>query len=559
MPVSQELRNIDTTEVRKARGAFFTPREITDFIASWAIRTKSDLTLEPSCGEASFLLSAAARLKKLGALSDDGITLLHGIEIHDASVTEATTILQSAGLESNVRRGNFFDFSPGRNYDVVIGNPPYVRYQDFTGTARAKGLEAALAQGVRLSLLANSWAPFVIHAAQFLKPNGRLGLVLPAELLTVKYATEIRRFLLNRFSSIKLVMFEELVFPGVLEEVVLLLAEGTGPTAGFELYQARNLNDLTGVRSNIWTQFTPSNVEKWTPALIPTDALDVYRNTTAQTNVETLLNWGESYLGAVTGNNKYFTLTGKQIVELGLTKQDLRPISPPGTRYLRGLTFTQKAWGELLRQDNRCYLFYPDKNDLSTNARDYIARGEAAEVHTSYKCRTRKPWWRVPLVPTADLFLTYMDHACPRLVTNDANVSHLNSVYGLKLRTDRRKLGQELLAVASLNSLTILGAEMVGRSYGGGVLKLEPNEADLLPLPAQPILEAAREELNALKPQLAIALRQGDTLRVVKAVDAVLLKKHLGMKPSALKVLREAREFLFCRRLGRGKNKRGTN
>jgi adenine-specific DNA methylase len=545
--------------LRKARGAFFTPREICDFISSWAVRTANDVILEPSCGEASFLLSAGARLATLGPLINRDQSRLHGIEIHSASANNAKQLLDASELRSTIHSGNFFDIAPEPKYDVVIGNPPYVRYQDFAGSARAKGLEAALAQGVRLSLLANSWAPFVVHAAQFLKPGGRLGLVLPAELLTVKYAAEVRRFLLNRFASIKLVMFEELVFPGVLEEVVLLLAEGTGPTAGFELYQARNLNDLNSGTSSIWTEFTPSTVEKWTPALIPADALDVYRTATASDEVETLLDWGESYLGAVTGNNKYFTLTGKQVVELGLTRKELRRISPPGSRYLRGLTFTEKAWSELLREESRCYLFYPDGGDLSIAAREYLTAGERAGVHSAYKCKARKPWWRVPLAPMADLFLTYMDHVCPRFVANDAQVHHLNSVYGVRLRSDRQELGRDLLALASLNSLTILGAEMIGRSYGGGILKIEPTEADLLPLASRIVLEAAAGELRDLRPHLAIALRQGDILRVVKAVDAVILKKHLGMKAPALKALREAREFLFARRLGRGKNKRGAN
>ena len=46
----------------------------------------------------------------------------------------------------------------------MIGNPPFVRYQAFAGAARAKGIAAALAQGVRLTALTSSWAPFVVHA-----------------------------------------------------------------------------------------------------------------------------------------------------------------------------------------------------------------------------------------------------------------------------------------------------------------------------------------------------------------------------------------------------------
>jgi adenine-specific DNA-methyltransferase len=57
----------DTAELRKARGAFFTPQEVADFLTGWAIRTSDDLVLEPSCGEAVFLLSAGRRLSCLGS------------------------------------------------------------------------------------------------------------------------------------------------------------------------------------------------------------------------------------------------------------------------------------------------------------------------------------------------------------------------------------------------------------------------------------------------------------------------------------------------------------
>ena len=105
-------------------------------------------------------------------------------------------------------------------------------------------MRAALSHGVRLSALASSWAAFTIHASEFLSDSGRLGLVLPAELLSVNYASEVRRFLLGRFAKVRLVLFEQLVFPGVLEDVVLLLAEGRGTATHFERYQTRDAKGL---------------------------------------------------------------------------------------------------------------------------------------------------------------------------------------------------------------------------------------------------------------------------------------------------------------------------
>ena len=248
---------MDTSELRKARGAFFTPPEIAHYLVRWAVRSPRDRVLEPSCGEASFLLAAADRLLVIGAHPPRWRDQLHGIEIHPASARNAVTRLRDAGFDASVVAADFFDHEPPTSYEAVIGNPPFVRYQSFSGEARTRGLEAALAQGVRLSGLANAWAAFVVKAALHLAPEGRLALVLPAELLSVNYAQEVRRFLLRRFGRIRLVMFEERIFPGVLEEVVLLLAEGSGGADCLEVCQTRDLKSLKSVEAEKWTKHTP--------------------------------------------------------------------------------------------------------------------------------------------------------------------------------------------------------------------------------------------------------------------------------------------------------------
>ena len=269
------LPSSDSAAVRKARGAFFTPVELCRFIAEWAIRDRADQVLEPACGEAAFLLAAGERLRRLGAVGQLA-GQLHGVELHEASAQFARRAIASAGLDADIQVGDFFTVADLGPFDAVIGNPPYVRYQDFTGTARLRSQEAALRLGVALTGLASSWASFVIHAAHHLAPNGRMGLVLPAELLSVNYAAEVRRFLLQRFEKVQLVMFEERVFPGVLEEVVLLLAEGIGPASQFRLCQARNLADLAN-QNGLTSIWAPSDAEdKWTPAFLSTDAFKAY-------------------------------------------------------------------------------------------------------------------------------------------------------------------------------------------------------------------------------------------------------------------------------------------
>ena len=535
--------------VRKARGAFFTPPGITRFISDWAVRSPADSVLEPSCGEAAFLLAAGRRLGELG-----GAGHLHGIEIHGPSAAAAGAALRQAGLAADIRLSDFFDCPPEPRFDAVVGNPPYIRYQQFRGEARGKSLEAALAAGVRLTGLASSWAAFVIHASQFLKPEGRLGLVLPAELLSVNYAAEVRRFLLGRFSRVRLVMFDTRVFPDVLEEVVLLLAEGSGGAASFEVFQARDLADLARLDTHAWTGFDLGAIDKWTPALLSQASFGVYQSLCRQGAFSPLLGWGETYLGAVTGANGFFALTQAEVDALRLPRADLLNISPPGARHLSGLSFSEAQWQGLGEGGGRCWLFYPHADKPAAAARRHIARGERDGIPAAYKCRVRKPWWRVPLVAEPDLILTYMNHDRPRLVTNEAGVHILNSVYGVALRPAVRELGRSLLPLAALNSVTLLGAEMVGRAYGGGLLKLEPREADTLPVPPPEALAALAPQLEALRAPVLAALGRGDTTHAVELVDEVVLSRPLGLGAADLQVLREARAFLFRRRVARARS-----
>jgi hypothetical protein len=148
--------------------------------------------------------------------------------------------------------------------------------------------------------------------------------------------------------------------------------------------------------------------------------------------------------------------------------------------------------------------------------------------------------------------LTYMNADTPRLTTNAARVHHLNSVHGMYLRPDVKTLGTRLLPLASLTSMTLVGAETVGRAYGGGMLKLEPREADRLPVPAPALVTAAAEPLAVARPLVGKLLRGGKLTDAAKLVDDVLLVGELGMSRAEVNVLRQAHAELTARRVARG-------
>ena len=535
---------------RKARGAFYTPSEIAEHLAGWAIRSHNDTVLEPSCGEASLLQAAWKRLESLAPESEADGGEIVGYEIDPLASATANGTLAALGAPATIATADFFDVIPTPDADAVIGNPPYIRYQSFSGSARAKAQRAALAGGVRIDGLASSWAAFVVHASRFLKEDGRLALVLPAELLHARYAAPVRRHLMQRFKEVTLVLFEQLVFPDVTSEVVLLLAEGTGGTDSISLTQIPDIRALASNTTShrVWRPSTGDT--KWSAALVGDELLRSYQSVVESPGFESLADWGTPHLGAVSGNNNFFRIRRSRAQALGLHDDELAPVLPPGKRALRGLTYSRAAHAELSAHDEPTLLFYPQESTLSRAAQRYIRSGEAQGVDNAYKCRARRPWWRVPLPRTADIFITYMSHEGPRLITNTGGVQALNSVHGLVLNQHRR-LGTELLPLAALNSVTSLGAEIVGRSYGGGVLKLEPREASRLPVPTASLIATHQSELRAIKATAGPLLRTGKLDDLRAKVDRILLS---SCSEPDLVAIRAARDELRNRRQTRSRS-----
>jgi tRNA1(Val) A37 N6-methylase TrmN6 len=544
----------DSLLARKTRGAFFTPPAIAQFLADWAIaKNAAARVLDPTCGDGVFLLAAGERLRALGANRTAIREQLAGVDVHAPSLDQARSYMREDKLDATLVESDFFNvLSPAQLgaqvgwQDAVIGNPPFVRYQQYGIEARRRAAGAALAQGVRLNGLASSWAPLLVHAAGFLKPEGRLAMVVPAELLTVSYAEPIRRWLRHRFRTVSLVLFDELQFDAE-EQVVLLVAQGTGSCDAFTLYEVRDAEELAEQHIFDASSAALRDDGKWTDLILPTEARQLFRQVAAD-RFARLDGYGTPELGTVTGANDYFALSEVTRRKWKLDERLFKPISPPGTKHLKGLSFTRAQWEELKLAGQRVWLLYPDAKSRSSALKDYIKLGENQGVHDAYKCTVRTPWWRPPVVPAPDLFFTYMSHRYPRLIANTSGATILNSMHGVRLKKDVPKLVRDALPLLALNSVTMLGAEVLGRSYGGGILKMEPREAAGLPIPAADEVRAAWRVLSERRAALDAALRRGEWSAVLDSVDQVLLRDVMRLDAAAIRQIREAATLLRIRR-----------
>lgn len=98
-------------------------------------------------------------------------------------------------------------------FNIIVGNPPYIRYQYLTEEQRNEQSIILKSNGMKSNKLINAWVSFVVASIQMLNKNGKLGLVIPAELMQVAYAEELRRFLMIQLQKMTIVTFRELIFP----------------------------------------------------------------------------------------------------------------------------------------------------------------------------------------------------------------------------------------------------------------------------------------------------------------------------------------------------------
>ena len=104
--------------------------------------------------------------------------------------------------------------------------------------------EILVSHGMKANKLINTWVGFVVACVHLLKDRGRLAFVIPAEIMQVAYAQELRLFLADQLSRITLITFEELVFPEIEQEIVVLIGEKGGEEKGIRIIASENLEDL---------------------------------------------------------------------------------------------------------------------------------------------------------------------------------------------------------------------------------------------------------------------------------------------------------------------------
>ena len=548
----QNNTNID---LDKLRGGYYTPSPITEFICSWAIQSKNDSILEPSCGDGNFIEASIQRFNELGITGQNLNGRIKGIELIPDEATKAADRAALYGLYNDtIVNNDFFSFISDQDviaYDAVVGNPPFIRYQNFPPKHRDIAIQMMEDLGFKPNKLTNIWVPFLVICSSLLTENGRLGMVIPAELFQVKYAQQTRVFLSNFFERITIVTFKKLVFDGIQQEVVLMLCEKSVPNAqGIRVLQLDDLDQLSEIDFNAVavTEVVKlqHDTEKWTKYFLNPREIDFLRSIKDSNRIPLACNILDVDVGIVTGRNEFFMLKQSQVKSWNLQNLTKKVVSK--SNQLSGIIFNESDFDANAANNLPNQLFLPDNvefSQLDEKSKEYIEYGEEKEFQTGYKCRIRKKWYITPSLWIPQGFALRQVNRYPKLVLNHVEASSTDTIH--RVRFISEEYSPESIVVCFLNSLTFAFSEVTGRSYGGGVMTFEPTEVEDLLIP---VVEDHGIDINLIDE----LIRKNQIEEVLDIVDQAVLIDHYGFSLEETLQLRNIWRKMSDRRINRGKS-----
>jgi len=500
-------------EKRRKLGQYSTPSSIAEFMAAWAIRSPNDLILDPCIGQGSLLIQCMKRLEEFGLPKAEAHAHIFGADVDAQAI--ASTLRN--GIHGNFIVGDFLRIESKRKadrnnrtnippVDAILCNPPYTRHQLLPASHKARIASLVSEEvGIEINRRAGLHVYFLLHSTQFLREKGRLVFLVPSLVLEARYAGAVRDFIARKYAISSIVLFDHKsrIFPDANVSPCLVLIEKAKP----------NENTVTLVWVKSWpgtkaileaiTRGSLLDRETWGRIIqvLQTDLIGeakwskyfadnpTEKDASHKKHLVRLGSIAKVMRGIATGGNDIFTLTESQVKKIGVERRFLRPVITR-TAYVKCRRISKQDLDHMKKADLKVWLLYchQPKNDLKgTRALSYMQRAEREGYHRRTLARARHPWYKLESRKPAPILFTYMTRERPRFIYNEARALNLNNMHGIypapEISTTRNTL---LALVSNLNSNFVVGQlRLLGRTYAGGLLKVEPKELEevLVPKP----------------------------------------------------------------------------
>ena len=469
-PLGEAFCAIRSAEVRREKGATYTPQSIVQSMTNWAATaTTPDRVVDPGAGSARFLLSAARAFPHAE---------LVGIDVDPLATLIAKANLAVSGHadRSRIILGDYRRFDEkisGRT--LYVGNPPYVRHHQIEPKWKDWLFAEASKLGLSASKLAGLHVYFFLATARSARKGDKGAFITAAEWLDVNYGSLVRSLILNQLGGQSVTVLEPTAqpFPDAATTAAITTFEiGAKPkSVAFKRVESISKLGELGKGRKIHRDRLVTET-RWSHLSRPSEK--------APAGYVELGELCRVHRGAVTGANDIW-IEGDHSVGL------------PDSVLFRTVTRARDvldAPGVLTRQTKlRNVIDIPaDLDELDAEERKAIRRflKVAKEMGASkgYVASHRKAWWSVGLRAAAPIISTYMARRPPAFVMNEADARHINVAHGLYPRDPlSKKVKQALVDYLQVNI-----SQRSGRTYAGGLTKFEPREMERLIVPGPELL-----------------------------------------------------------------------
>ncbi|MDR2066172.1 MAG: N-6 DNA methylase [Prevotellaceae bacterium] len=157
-------------------GQYFTPAIVADFMIELADIVSESKILEPSCGQGVFL----------DLLKQKGFKNISAYEIDSDLARDFQNVKYESFVTANIRE----------TFDLIIGNPPYIRW---------KHLEDELKQELSVNFLWNKYCNslcdylyiFILKSIELLNDNGQLIFICPEYWMNTTHSVLLRNYMVS--------------------------------------------------------------------------------------------------------------------------------------------------------------------------------------------------------------------------------------------------------------------------------------------------------------------------------------------------------------------------
>lgn len=232
------LKNIEkifelliSPEDRKLNGAFYTPDFIVEYINDHVIDSNPNFKVcDCSCGSGAFLIRATEKISRDNdkSIIDTIENNIYGVDIMERSVKRTKLLLSLLAfqngedkdkIEFNIKQGDSLDDSKfdweqefpkvlqNGGFDGIIGNPPYVRIQDFSNDIKSFLIEKYKTTGTGNF---NLYFAFFEKGLHLLNENGKMGYITPNNYFTSLAGKDLRQFLQEENKIDRIIDFSHL-------------------------------------------------------------------------------------------------------------------------------------------------------------------------------------------------------------------------------------------------------------------------------------------------------------------------------------------------------------